>query len=243
MCWRREHMDRHAAYVALTRHREGVALHWSAEALGDRAGLERTLGRERAKDTSLDYGAGLERDGAELERGARAYAERRGLDPLRPESAIVVPRPGWEATRGPGQVPTALRPAARPTPWPAAQQAAPAAAGPVPGANLAPDLTEAVAQGRARFRERFEAHQRQQAQQAADAVAARELVGRWDQVLTDYKAVLPRLDADLAYGPARAALLGFGGEVRGQPGAAGVLRQQGEAFGLGGAAEPGARAG
>ena len=50
------HMDRHAAYVALTRHREGVALHWSAEAVGDRAGLGRTLARERAKDTSLDYG-------------------------------------------------------------------------------------------------------------------------------------------------------------------------------------------
>jgi Ti-type conjugative transfer relaxase TraA len=73
------HMDRHAAYVALTRHREGVALHWSAAELGDRAGLGRTLGRERAKDTSLDYG------GPE-----RAYAERRGLDPLRPESEIVV---------------------------------------------------------------------------------------------------------------------------------------------------------
>ena len=38
------HMDRHAAYVALTRHREGVALHWSAEALGDRAGLGRVRG-------------------------------------------------------------------------------------------------------------------------------------------------------------------------------------------------------
>ena len=33
------HMDRHAAYVALTRHRDGVALHWSSEELGDRAGL------------------------------------------------------------------------------------------------------------------------------------------------------------------------------------------------------------
>jgi Ti-type conjugative transfer relaxase TraA len=50
------YMDRHAAYVALTRHRDGVALHWSAEELDDQAGLERTLGRERAKDTSLDYG-------------------------------------------------------------------------------------------------------------------------------------------------------------------------------------------
>ena len=47
-----DHMDRHAAYVALTRHRDGVALHWSAEALGNRAGLERILGRERLKDTS-----------------------------------------------------------------------------------------------------------------------------------------------------------------------------------------------
>ena len=46
------HMDRHATYVALTRHRAGVALHWSAEQHGDRAGLGRSLGRERAKDTS-----------------------------------------------------------------------------------------------------------------------------------------------------------------------------------------------
>ncbi len=192
------HMDRHAAYVALTRHRDGVALHWSAEALGDRAGLGRTLARERAKDTSLDYG------GPE-----RAYAERRGLDLLRPESAIVVPRPGPEAAPRP---------------------AAPAAAGPAPGAGLAQD----VAQGRARFRERFEAHRQQQAQQAADEAAARELVGRWDLVLTAYKAALPRLDADpAAFGPAREALLGFGQEVRGQPGAAAVLREQGEAYGMG----------
>jgi len=183
--------------VALTRHRDGVALHWSAEELGDQAGLGRALARERAKDTSLDYG------GPE-----RAYAERRGLDPLRPESAIVVPRPGPEV---------------------ASRPAAPAAAGTAPGAELAQD----VAQGRARFRERFEAHRQQQAQQAADEAAARELVGRWDRVLTEYKAVLPRLDADPVYGPAREALLGFGQEVRGQPGAAAVLREQGEAYGMG----------
>ncbi len=83
------HMDRHAAYVALTRHREGVALHWSVEALGSREGLSRTLGRERAKDTSLDYGMGQEPGAGEGV--AWRYAERRGLDPLRPESAIVVP--------------------------------------------------------------------------------------------------------------------------------------------------------
>ena len=77
-------MDRHMAYVALTRHRDGVSLHWSAEAIGDRAGLVRALSRERAKDTSLDYG------GPE---GVAAFAERRGLHPMAPASEIVVPRP------------------------------------------------------------------------------------------------------------------------------------------------------
>ena len=72
-----EHMDRHAAYVALTRHRDGVALHWSSEELGDRAGLTRTLGRERAKDTSLDYGLAPEPEYAE------PYAARRGVVPAR----------------------------------------------------------------------------------------------------------------------------------------------------------------
>ena len=76
------HMDRHAAYVALTRHREGVALHWSAEEHGDRAGLGRALGRERAKDTALDYGEG--------------FAERRGIHPLAPASEIAVRRPAVE---------------------------------------------------------------------------------------------------------------------------------------------------
>jgi len=82
------HMDRHAAYVALSRHREGVALHWSADELGSREGLARVLGRERAKDTSLDYGDGAEPEAAGLapelaraERTAAAYAERRGVVP------------------------------------------------------------------------------------------------------------------------------------------------------------------
>src|SRR4051795_9026360 len=69
------HLDRHAAYVGLTRHREGVELHWSREDLRDRAGLERVLSRERAKDTTLDYQAG--------------FAERRGIIP---RSEIIVER-------------------------------------------------------------------------------------------------------------------------------------------------------
>ena len=94
-------MDRHAAYVALTRHREGVSLHYGRDEFRDGAALARVLGRERLKDTSLDYAGpdGAAREGEDL---ARRYAERRGLDPLAPESAIVVrpeperagPRPG-----------------------------------------------------------------------------------------------------------------------------------------------------
>ena len=96
-------MDRHAAYVALTRHRAGVALHWSAEEVGDRDGLARVLGREQAKDTSLDYGPGGEM--------VRAYAERRDLDPLRPESEIVVrPEPEPPAVAEPMAEPARVGP-------------------------------------------------------------------------------------------------------------------------------------
>ncbi len=89
-------MDRHAAYVALTRHRDGVSLHYGRDEFLDGVALARALGRERLKDTSLDYPGpdGAAREGEDL---VRRYAERRGLDPLRPESAIVV-RPEPEAS-------------------------------------------------------------------------------------------------------------------------------------------------
>jgi Ti-type conjugative transfer relaxase TraA len=61
-------MDRHAAYVALTRHRDGVTLHWSADEFGSREKLVETLGRARLKDTSLDYAPTAP---------AKAYAEHR----------------------------------------------------------------------------------------------------------------------------------------------------------------------
>ena len=76
-------MDRHLAYVALTRHRHAVVLHWSEESFGSLARFAARLGRERAKDTTLDYAE------PELDPVA-AYAERRGLDPLAPASEIVV---------------------------------------------------------------------------------------------------------------------------------------------------------
>jgi len=78
-------MDRHATYVGLTRHRDGVALHYGRDEFADAVALGRGLGRERSKDTTLDYGA--------------AFAERRGIGALAPASEIVVaraaaPRPG-----------------------------------------------------------------------------------------------------------------------------------------------------
>lgn len=121
-------MDRHLAYVALSRHRHAAQLHWGEDDFGNPGRLRTVLGRERAKDTTLDYGL------PELDPVA-AYAERRGLDPLRSQSSIVVrpepaelapvsvlspaPVPGHpEGDAGPG-MPEA------PTPAPAVHQAVP----------------------------------------------------------------------------------------------------------------------
>jgi len=54
-------LDRHAAYVGMSRHRETLAVHYGADDFKDRDQLTRTLGRERAKDTTLDYGAARRR--------------------------------------------------------------------------------------------------------------------------------------------------------------------------------------
>lgn len=53
------HMDQHAAYVALTRHRDGLALHYGQDEFRDQAQLAYLLGRDRAKDTTLDYQASM----------------------------------------------------------------------------------------------------------------------------------------------------------------------------------------
>ncbi len=63
-------MDSHAAYVAMSRHRDGVELHYGRDDFADQSRLVRTLSRERTKDMASDY-----------ERGdaARDFAERRGI--------------------------------------------------------------------------------------------------------------------------------------------------------------------
>lgn len=47
--------DRHLAYVALSRHRESVSLHWAREDFRDAAYLNAVLARPGGKDTTLDY--------------------------------------------------------------------------------------------------------------------------------------------------------------------------------------------
>jgi len=48
-------LDRHGAYVALSRHRESVALHYGRDDFADDARLARVLSRDRAKDMASDY--------------------------------------------------------------------------------------------------------------------------------------------------------------------------------------------
>lgn len=50
-----KHLDSHAIYVGMSRHRESAELFWSREEFADKKELERVLGRDRSKDITLDY--------------------------------------------------------------------------------------------------------------------------------------------------------------------------------------------
>ncbi len=65
-------MDRHAAYVALSRHRDGVQLHYGRDDFATDAKLATVLSRDRAKDMAADYAA-------EPDAAARAFADRREI--------------------------------------------------------------------------------------------------------------------------------------------------------------------
>jgi hypothetical protein len=54
-------LDRHATYVALSRHRDRVNLHYGRDDFTDRGSLVRTLWRERGKDMASDYQPQVER--------------------------------------------------------------------------------------------------------------------------------------------------------------------------------------
>ncbi|RWD69069.1 Ti-type conjugative transfer relaxase TraA [Mesorhizobium sp.] len=63
-------MDAHGSYVALSRHRDGMDLHYGSDDFATRDRLVRTLLRDRAKDMASDY---------EQIDPAQRYAERRGI--------------------------------------------------------------------------------------------------------------------------------------------------------------------
>ncbi|MDE5454865.1 Ti-type conjugative transfer relaxase TraA [Bradyrhizobium sp. CSA112] len=63
-------MDVHGGYVALSRHRDGVDLHYGRDDFAGQDQLVRTLSRDRAKDMASDY---------ERADPAQNYAERRGI--------------------------------------------------------------------------------------------------------------------------------------------------------------------
>jgi len=62
--------DAHGSYVALSRHRDGMDLHYGRDDFADQDRLARTLSRDRAKDMASDY---------ERADPAQEYAERCGI--------------------------------------------------------------------------------------------------------------------------------------------------------------------
>jgi Ti-type conjugative transfer relaxase TraA len=63
-------MDAHASYVALSRHRESMELHYGRDDFAGQDRLARTLSRNRTKDMASDY---------DRAHPVQSYAERRGI--------------------------------------------------------------------------------------------------------------------------------------------------------------------
>jgi Ti-type conjugative transfer relaxase TraA len=68
-------MDQHAAYVALSRHRDGVQLHYARDDFATDAKLAEVLSRDRAKDMAADYAA----ESVEPDAAVRSFADRREI--------------------------------------------------------------------------------------------------------------------------------------------------------------------
>ena len=83
-------LDAHGSYVALSRHRDGMDLHYGRDDFADENRLVRTLSRDRPKDMASDY---------ERPDPARDYAERRGIT-FRERVAEIVRKVVPEKVRG-----------------------------------------------------------------------------------------------------------------------------------------------
>jgi len=69
-------MDAHGSYVALSRHRDGMDLHYGRDDFAGQDKLISTLSRDRAKDMATDY------------EPAQGYAERRGITSHAHDAAV-----------------------------------------------------------------------------------------------------------------------------------------------------------
>lgn len=86
-------MDSHSAYVGLSRHRDGLAVHYGKDDFTDAGKLARTLSRERGKDMASDHIPKQERD------PARIFAEQRGIT-FRERVTEIVHKIAPEKVRG-----------------------------------------------------------------------------------------------------------------------------------------------
>jgi Ti-type conjugative transfer relaxase TraA len=82
-------LDKHLTYVALTRHREDVALYYGRRSFQFAGGLTHILSQRRAKETTLDYERGA------LYRDALRFAANRGLHIVQVARTLINDRRRW----------------------------------------------------------------------------------------------------------------------------------------------------
>ncbi len=82
-------LNRHLAYVAMTRHREDVALYYGKRSFAKTGGLSKVLERRDAKETTLDY------SGGRFHAQALSFANSRGLHLVRVARTLVRDQLDW----------------------------------------------------------------------------------------------------------------------------------------------------
>jgi Ti-type conjugative transfer relaxase TraA len=87
-------LDRHLTYVAMTRHRDDLALYYGRRSFAKAGGLTAILSRRNAKETTLDYKRG------NLYRPALAFAENRGLHIVHVARTLLRDRLDWTLRQG-----------------------------------------------------------------------------------------------------------------------------------------------
>lgn len=236
-------MDRHLAYVGMTRHRDDATLYAGGDDFRDARAMAQRLGRARPKLSTLDF---AERRGFETEKSAlenaRSWIERgreylaeiwtkaeQGLTAVRERfanlgrgmeaeatSAVEQDRPAQERDQDGSRAQA-----------PPAEDVEPAGQRPV---SLVPE--QAIASGRASFRERYAAHKRQQVADAVRDAQARDLVRQWGQLTEAYLKALPDLEREPSLWGTRVKLRGFADVLQDHPDAVQALRERGSTYGV-----------